>query len=123
MSDRIFLRDAPFPCRIGVTAEERSAPQEVRVDLELTVPTVRAGESDAIADTVDYVDVWKCIDGVVTRREHHLVEALAARIAQALLDGFPSADEVLVRVTKPGALAAVGVVDVGVEVRRGRGNG
>lgn len=123
MSDAIFVRDARFQCRLGTTSEERAVPQEVRVDVELGVGTSKAGATDRIADTVDYVEVWKGIEEAVVRQEHHLVEALAARVAQTLLDGFPRVDDVRVRVTKPAALASLGAASAGVEVRRSRRNG
>jgi len=56
---------------------------------------------------------------VATERPYRLIESIAVRMARRLLDTFP-AEEVRVRVMKPGALTAYGVPWAGVEVVRSR---
>jgi 7,8-dihydroneopterin aldolase/epimerase/oxygenase len=82
----------------GVNEDERRDGQRFLYDLELDVG--EAGSSDRIEDAVDYREVAACVREVSESRAFHLLEALAAAVAEALLDRFPVA-RVRVRVRKP----------------------
>ena len=82
----------------GVNEEERRDGQRFLYDVELEVG--EAGSSDRIEDAVDYRKVAACVREVSEGRAFHLLEALAAAVADALLDRFPVA-RVRVRVRKP----------------------
>jgi len=82
----------------GVNEDERRDGQRFLYDVELDVG--EAGSSDRIEDAVDYREVAACVREVSERRSFHLLEALAAAVADALLDRFPVA-RVRVRVRKP----------------------
>ena len=116
MSDTIFIRQASFPCHIGVTPEERATLQDVLIDLDLAIDLTAAGRTDSIKETLDYRDAWNTVRECVSSQEMHLVEALANRVGNALLDRFPLVQSVGVGVTKPRALAAKGVSGVGVRL-------
>ena len=116
MTDSIFIHKASFECHIGVTPQERAAPQEVLIDVDLATDLSAAGTSDSIKDTLDYRTVWELVAACVTGSEFHLVEALAAAVGNTILERFSSIDSVAVGVTKPAALAAKGVGSVGVRL-------
>jgi 7,8-dihydroneopterin aldolase/epimerase/oxygenase len=82
----------------GVNDDERRDGQRFLYDVELDVG--EAGSSDRIEDAVDYREVAACVRDVSESRAFHLLEALAAAVADALLDRFPVAS-VRVRVRKP----------------------
>jgi dihydroneopterin aldolase len=82
----------------GVNEDERRDGQRFLYDVELDVG--EAGSSDRIEDAVDYREIAACVREVSERRSFHLLEALAAAVADALLDRFPVA-RVRVRVRKP----------------------
>jgi 7,8-dihydroneopterin aldolase/epimerase/oxygenase len=82
----------------GVNEDERRDGQRFLYDLELEVG--EAGSSDRIEDAVDYREVAACVREVSESRAFHLLEALAAAVADALLERFPVA-RVRVRVRKP----------------------
>jgi dihydroneopterin aldolase len=123
MSDTIFIRQARFPCHIGVTPEERATPQDVLIDLDLAIDLSTAGVSDSIKDTLDYRDVWEAARECVSSQEVHLVEALATRIGNTILGRFAVVQSVCVTLTKPRALAAKGVTGVGVRLTVERQHG
>ena len=66
----------------GVLPEEQSRPQPFEVDVELEVDLTRAGESDALDDTVDYAAVSEAVSRVVRSERYQLLERLATRIAE-----------------------------------------
>jgi 7,8-dihydroneopterin aldolase/epimerase/oxygenase len=82
----------------GVEAGERRAGQLFLYDLWLDVPD--AALSDRIEDTVDYRAVVVCLREVSDRRQFHLLEALAAAVADELRERF-DLERVRVRVRKP----------------------
>ncbi len=117
-SDVILLENMQVPASLGVTKAERRMRRPIRIDLEVGRCLVAAGRSDRIADTIDYSDLYNAISEVAGDREHRLVEALAERIAEALLAGF-EIDWVRVTVRKSKPIA--GVLDhTGVRILRRR---
>lgn len=119
MQDRVLIPDIPIKTRVGCTDDERRHPQTVFVDIELRCDLAPAARTDSIADAIDYVCVREEAEGVSLERPYALIETIAERIAFRLLEVFP-ADEALVRVRKPSALAEFGVPWAGVEVVRRR---
>lgn len=103
----------------GVYPDERRDGQEFVVDVELHLSTRRAAETDDVADTVHYGELAEEVVGIVAGEPVDLIETLATRIAEAVLER----DLVqLARVTvhKPQAPIAVPFGDVAVTVWRGR---
>jgi dihydroneopterin aldolase len=84
--------------RHGVEEEERARPQRFLYDLWLDVPD--SALSDRVEETVDYRDVVACIRAVSDGRQFRLLEAMAAAVADALLERLPL-EGARVRVRKP----------------------
>jgi dihydroneopterin aldolase len=78
---------------------ERTEGQRFVFDVELEVGE-EAARTDRIEDAVDYRDVAAVVREVSDGRRFHLLEALAAAVAEALLERF-SVTRVQVRVAKP----------------------
>jgi len=83
----------------GVLPEERRNGQPFLLDLTLTAHDAGV-RSDKLSDTVDYTAVVDCVRRVTTTSRFNLIEALAAAIAEALLERF-DVSRVRVRVRKP----------------------
>jgi dihydroneopterin aldolase len=83
--------------RHGVGEEERARGQVFLHDLRLEVSD--AALSDRLEDTVDYVAVAEVVKEISDGHEFHLLEALAAAVADAVRQRFP-VDRVRVRVRK-----------------------
>jgi dihydroneopterin aldolase len=82
----------------GALPEERERGQRFLFDVWLAVPD--AALSDRLEDAIDYRDVALAVREISNRRSYHLLEALAAGIADELLSRFP-VERVRVRVRKP----------------------
>ena len=116
--DRVFVHGLEVSCTVGTKEEERRAPQELLVDLELEIDCSVAASSDDLADTVDYEALSERVHEVAKRTSPQLVEALAEAIATSVLRHYRRATALMVRVTKPAVVA--GAAAVGVEIRRSR---
>ena len=99
----IELRGLRVLALVGVLPEERDRPQPLELDLSLSVDLAAAAESDALGDTVDYGAVCDALAKVVGDGHVQLLEALAGRVADAVLacDGRIDAVEVAVRKLRP----------------------
>jgi len=115
--DLIFLHGVRAKTLIGWYDWERVAPQVVELDLEIGLPSTRAGVSDNLTDTIDYDHVVTALRASMAEQHFQLLEALAEHIAQIILNDF-AAPWVKVSVTKLGILHEVG--RVGVTIERGQ---
>jgi FolB domain-containing protein len=102
---------------IGIHPPERVSPQDVVINIELDADLTRAGESDDIADCVDYQSVVEKVTAHTATVGRLTVEALAADLARVCLTE-PKVLGVRVRVEKPAALASCRSVGVELERRR-----
>jgi 7,8-dihydroneopterin aldolase/epimerase/oxygenase len=84
--------------RHGVLEEERREGRTFFYDIELEVS--EAALSDLIEDAIDYREVAACVQEVSDGRQFQLLEALAAAVADAILERF-GVQRVRVRVRKP----------------------
>jgi dihydroneopterin aldolase len=118
VADVILLEGIQVPAALGVTAAERRMRRPVLLDVEVARDLRAAGRSDRIRDTLHYKRIFEVVEDVAANQEHKLVEALAERIARAVLGKF-DAEAVTVTVRKPKPIA--GVLDhAGVRVTRRR---
>ena len=114
----ILLEGIQVPAALGVTVAERRMRRPVRLDLEIARDLRAAGRSDSIRQTIHYKRIFEVVEDVAGNQQHKLVEALADRIARAVLGKF-DADSVTVTVRKPTPIAGV-LESAGVRVTRNR---
>ena len=103
----------------GRTRIEREIGVRNSVDAELECDLEAAAASDRVKDTIDYRAVHHTVVEIGREDSYHLIETLAAKIADALL-ARTKAGAVTVRVRKETPILD-GIVDsVSVELRRER---
>ena len=83
----------------GALEEERTAGQRFVFDVRLVAHDAGI-RTDQLADTIDYTQVVACIRRVSDDHRFNLIEALAAAVADAILEQF-DVSRVRVRVRKP----------------------
>jgi dihydroneopterin aldolase len=97
--DTIFVEAIEFYGYHGASDEEQVVGHRYAVDVALEVDTRRAGGSDCLADTVNYATVARRVVEIGTGERCRLIEALAERLADAILREF-GVGAVRVRVRK-----------------------
>jgi len=115
--DTIFLRELRLDARIGIYKREKSITQTVELDLDLALPDERVFKSGKVADTIDYAVVVERIRAVLVEQHYGLVENLAERVAQIILEEF-HAPWVRVSIAKIGAQPSARRVGVVIERSR-----
>ena len=119
--DKIILRGLPVDCVIGTFPEERTSPQTLFFDLDLYGDFSRAGETDELADAVDYTAVERCVKEFAAGTSFFLLERLAYASARKLLEQFPLLNRITLTVRKPSA--RVGSESVALEITLARSHG
>jgi 7,8-dihydroneopterin aldolase/epimerase/oxygenase len=97
MTVLVELAGLEIPGRHGATPEEHERDQPFLYDLELELQEPKA---DRLEETVDYREVVELVREVSASEERQLLEALAAAVADALMERFPL-ERARVRVRKP----------------------
>jgi 7,8-dihydroneopterin aldolase/epimerase/oxygenase len=120
MTDRIEIRDLRVLGVHGVLPEEQERPQPFSLDIVAWLDTAAAQVSDALADTVDYGALAQLAADVVSGRSYQLLEALAGRLADALLSVDARLETVEVTVRKLRPPLALDVASTGVRATRSR---
>jgi dihydroneopterin aldolase len=117
--DRIQLQGMSFQGRHGARASERERPQEFKVDIEVNCDLEMPGRTDRLEDTIDYTKLRAIAREVVEGESVSLLETLAARIADRLLD-VPQVLAASVRVAKrPASMLPIEAAAVHINRTRG----
>lgn len=120
MSHRVSLKNMVFYGFHGVYEFERELGQRFYVDVDLKADLRRAGKSDNLQETVDYVSVYNQTKDIVENQRFQLLEALSYHIAGEILRLHPLVEEATVRVRKPSVPIAAALDFVEVEAVRRR---
>lgn len=115
----MLLEGMVFRGRHGVLAAERELGQRFVVDVALYLDLSAAGRTDEVSETVDYGRIYESVRGVVEGGPWRLIEAVAERVAAAVLSENGAVEAVHVRVAKPEAPLR-GVATPAVEILRRR---
>lgn len=114
---RVFVHDLELMARVGVYEVERRYEQRIIVSVDLGVIDDYDGVSDKLRDVLDYEAIVKDVRTVVEADHVHLLETLAARIANRWMSDT-RVHSVRVRIEKPDILP--GCRSVGIEIERHR---
>ena len=71
------------------------------VDVSVGIDFEEAALHDDLTRTVDYEQVYEFVRTLVTENNFYLIEKLAYRIAQTVIDTYPDVEGVEVTVRKP----------------------
>jgi dihydroneopterin aldolase len=93
------LQAIRFRANIGASRNERSMPQELVVDVELTLPVSALPAHDLKKEVVDYDAIASLVVEEGQATPYHLLETYARRLIERLFQATP-ATRVLVAATK-----------------------
>ena len=113
--DKTFIRDLKTHAVIGVYDFERLHAQPLSFDIEMTASLKEAGRSDDLDHAINYAAVNEDVIALAKSLKPQLIETLAESIASMILEKYEP-ESVMVRISKPDAVAAAAAV--GVEITR-----
>ena len=117
--DKIYIKGLRVYAYHGVKETEKEKGQPFELDVTLSVDVSAAGQSDDLAQTVNYSKVAKRIIAVMQSEKNDLLERVSTRVAEMILTEFP-VGEVTVLLKKPRAPIAADFDYVAVEITRRR---
>ena len=115
--DVVFIEDLRVETVIGIYDWEKKVKQTVTLDLEMAFDNRVPAARDAIEDTLDYKRISKRLVAFVADTHFGLVETLAERCAEIVMNEF-GVPWVRLKLSKPGAVSAA--KNVGVIIERGK---
>jgi len=119
MPDHIVIERLEFRGRCGVTAEERTIPQPLAVDIELQRYPGDVEFADDVVRTIDYAKVAQRVVEVGTLDDSCLLETMAERLLAMLFNEFPvERIKLWVRKLNPPITYVAGSVGITVERTR-----
>jgi len=83
--DKIHINGISCQVHLGVPLQERENPQEIILDLTLSLDLETAGRTDRVESTVDYQKIVEKVESTLSEGSFQLLEALAAEVCQTLL--------------------------------------
>lgn len=114
--DIVYIHDLRVDTVIGIYDWERQIRQQVSLDLEMARDNRIAAATDSIEQALNYKAVGKRLVAFIEAAEFQLVETLAERSAEIVMNEF-EVPWLRLRLGKPGALR--GSREVGVLIERG----
>lgn len=84
--DKLTIYQIEFHGHCGITEAERSIGQHLSVDIEMSCDLRKAAETDRLEETIDYDRLSAEIAKLGREQEVHLIETLAERIAERVLE-------------------------------------
>ncbi|MCA3559871.1 MAG: dihydroneopterin aldolase [Aestuariivirga sp.] len=113
----VFVRDLDLMALIGIYAHEKTDPQRIIVNIDLSVQEGEGPQDDDIGHVVSYEIVVKKVEQIIAGGHINLVETLCEKIAAACLRD-KRVVAARVRVEKPDIIK--NARSVGVEIERQR---
>ena len=96
----VRINAARFTAYHGVHAAEQKIGGQYEVDVDITCDVARAAKSDRLKDAINYQDVFQRVQTLVCARRYRLLETIASRLIDEIMQAFPVALEVDVRIRK-----------------------
>lgn len=117
--DQIRIKNLRVYAYHGVYEQEKEKGQNFCINAVLFTDTERAAGSDEIAEAVDYGAVCLFMAGFMQENRFDLLEAVAGRLAEAVLFEFPALSRIELEVDKPEAPIPLRFDSVSVKIERG----
>ena len=118
--DKIAIEGLEVFANHGVFPEENKLGQKFVVSVTLYTDTRRAGETDDLSASIHYGEAAHAIDEFMRVHTFKLIETAAESVAAMLLDRYPGAYGVRVKLEKPWAPVGLPLRSVSVEIERTR---
>ena len=119
MNDRIEITGIEVYAKHGVLDHEQEKAQVFKVDVSAYTDLSRPGETDDLGDALDYSTLALEVREVVGSESHKLIETVAARVADAVLQHH-QVTRTVVTIHKPNAPIDLAFEDVSVTIERTR---
>jgi len=112
----IFIREARFYAFHGVMPQETQVGGEFLVSLRVGYPFQAAMESDDVADTLNYAELFQLVKQQMDIPSK-LLEHVAGRIVETIQSQYPKVTSIHLKITKKNPPMGADCQGAGVELR------
>ncbi len=114
-SSYISLRNIRFHAFHGVMPQERRVGGDFLVNLRVGYPLEQAMQSDEVGDTLNYATLYEVVKTEMMQPSN-LLEHVAGRIAEAIVERFPQVTSIDLALTKQNPPMGADCDGAGVEI-------
>lgn len=115
---KIQLKDLEFNCIIGTLPFERENEQPIVLNVSLWSDFTQAARNEDLAHSIDYAQLADDLQRFIRLSQFQLEETLVVETAKHILDNYPKAQIVEVRVSKPLAIENCKGAESSIRIRR-----
>lgn len=119
MNDIINIDGLEIFANHGVLKEENSLGQKFYISIKMILDLEKAGKSDDLLNTINYAEVCDFTNKFVKENTYKLIETVAEKLAEKLLERYELIKEITISVKKPWAPIGYPIDCVSVEITRG----
>jgi len=120
MHNVVRIKNAVFYAYHGALKEEQSIGGKFEADVDLFFDFFEAAANDDLKKTINYDEVYKFINKVIHEKKYYLIESLATKIADNLLETYSILEKVIVKVRKSNVPVGGIIEHVEAEVEKSR---
>ncbi len=118
MRGKISIHDLKVHCFVGVHPHEKTAEQEIAIDIEMEADLQTASLNDSIIDTINYEKVAALCRSHVLSKKYNLLETIAFELVHLIMEKFPLIEKTRVCAIKKGALPLAAYTSAEFEIER-----
>ncbi len=100
MSGHIRIKNAHFYAYHGALEEEQSMGGKFEIDVDIETDFSEAVKTDELHLTINYHKVYQFISEIIHKDKYYLIETLASKIADGLMNNFENILKLNIRVRK-----------------------
>ena len=121
METYVCLDDLHFFAYHGVASQETMVGNEYILSLRLKTDITRAMETDNVADTLNYAEIYQAIKDEMAIPSK-LLEYVGGRIVRRLFRDFPTLEYIDLKLSKRNPPMGADIASAGVEIHCGKGD-
>lgn len=115
MESYIYLNQVSIYAYHGVSSQETKVGNTFLIDLKLKTDISQAMDSDDIAHTVSYADIYKVVSDEMAIPSK-LLEHVAGRIIRRIFQDFPAIEAISLKLSKQNPPMGADIAAAGIEI-------
>jgi len=100
LTNIIRIKNAQFYAYHGALEEEQNIGGKFEVDVDIYTDFREAAEIDELHLTINYHEVYKYLEKIIHSHKYYLIETIAMKIANEVIEYFDGIEKIKVKVRK-----------------------
>jgi dihydroneopterin aldolase len=100
LTNIIRIKNAQFYAYHGALKEEQNIGGKFEIDVDVYTNFSEAAKHDNLQLTTNYHEIYKFLDKIIHSHNYYLIETIATKIADEVLEHFDGIDKIIVKVRK-----------------------